>query len=313
MGADRRGGRMLVAVAIAALLLAEVGVLLADRPGTRAPRRPALVQSIPLAVIAPPAFTPDPPPPPPPSAPLSQKVIVDPAKAWAVLVGVQHYDAPTHPTFGALGDVAAFHRVLTKAGWADSHILVLTDQAATGGAIRRAVTWLTAHAPADGFALFHYSGHVQQSGGHEYLWGVDNDLIPNDQFGAAISDVKGRAWIDVAGCESAGFDVGVSSPSHFFSSSSMVTQKSYEVPTWAESVWTGFAVDQGILQSEAGAAPSIQAAVRWAQKQAPMYTSRQEPYGPQVPYAVGGDGEWFLGPAVSPPSPSTGVLAAPAS
>ena len=292
----RRTGKWL-RVAVAAVLVADLAVLAFDRPrGPRAGRGTAVAQSIPLAVIAPPSFSPAPPSPP---AVTTQKIVVDPGKAWAVLIGVQHYDAPTHATFGAVGDVAAFHRLLTKAGWADSHIVTLTDQQATGAAIRRAVTWLTDNATADGFALFHYSGHVQQSDGHEYLWGVDNDLIPNEQFASAIGAVKGRAWIDVAGCESAGFDVGVSSPSRFFSASSMVTQKSYEDPSWAESVWTGFAVDLGMLQGRAGTTPSIQAAVRWAQKQAPIYTSLQQPYGPQVPYAVGGDGEWFLGPSVS--------------
>jgi len=213
---------------------------------------------------------------------------------------VQHYDLPTHPTFGALGDVAAFHRLLTKAGWPDSHILTLTDQQATTSAIRGAVGWLVSHSTDGGFAIFHYSGHVQQSSGHEYLWGVDNGLIPNDEFGASISAVKGRAWIDVAGCESAGFDQGVSSPSHFYTSSSMVTQKSYEQPAWAESVWSAFSVDQGLLQGSAGSVPSIQASVRWAQKEAKLYTSLQRPYGPQEPYAVGGDGEWYLGPSVAP-------------
>lgn len=297
-GGQRGRGATFTAAAVLALLVVDLAVVAIGPAGGSPPRSPVVAQSVPLAVVPPPAFTPEPAPAPPP-VPVSQKVVVDPAKAWAVLIGVQHYDSPTHPTFGARGDVAAFHRLLTRAGWSDSHILILTDQDATGAAIRQATTWLSTHSTDDGFALFHYSGHVFQSGGREFLWGVDNAMIPNDEFASAITAVKGRAWIDVAGCESAGFDQGVSSPSRFYSSSSMVTQKSYEDPVWGESVWSGFVVDRAMLHGDAGAAPSVQAAVRWAQKQAPLYTSLQQPYGPQVPYAVGGDGEWYLGPSLA--------------
>lgn len=296
---------------VLALLAVIVGLVVgADVTAIARSGRPlhheALAQSVPLAVISPPVVDPSPTSPPsPPVAPVrelhpGQRVVMDPATSWAVLIGVQHYETPTHPTFGAVGDVAAFNRLLTRAGWMPSHVLTLTDRQATASGIREAVRWLADRSTADGFALFHYSGHVLQTGGRELLWGVDNGLIPNDEFAAGMAAVRGRAWVDIAGCESAGFDQGIASPDRFYTSSSMTTQKSYEVPRWGESVWTGFLVDQALLGGRAGPGPlSIQAAVRWSQQQARTYTSLQEPFGPQDPYAVGGDGEWFLGPGVA--------------
>ncbi|GAC1592823.1 MAG: hypothetical protein NVS3B21_13040 [Acidimicrobiales bacterium] len=290
-------------LAVTAIVVLGADVTAVTRGG-RLQRRGALAQSVPLAVIAPPPVA-DPLAPPAlaPARQLhpGQRVVMDPATSWAVVIGVQHYDAPTHPTFGAVGDVAAFNRLLTKAGWTPSHVLTLTDRQATAAGIRDAMRWLADHSTPDGFALFHYSGHVLQTGGRELLWGVDNGLIPNDEFAAGMAAVRGRAWVDIAGCESAGFDKGISTPDRFYTSSSMTTQKSYEEPKWGESVWTGFLVDQALLGGRSGQGqPSIQAAVRWSQQQARTYTSLQEPFGPQDPYAVGGDGEWFLGPGVAP-------------
>ncbi|GAC1378335.1 MAG: hypothetical protein NVSMB4_07980 [Acidimicrobiales bacterium] len=300
-----RARRLLTVLAVIVGVVLGVDVIAVTR-GERSPHHEAIAQSVPLAVVSPPDADLTPPTPPTPAvAPVrqlhpGQRVVMDPATSWAVLIGVQHYDAPTHPTYGAIGDVAAFNRLLTSAGWMPSHVLTLTDQQATASGIRGAVRWLGDHSTADGFALFHYSGHVLQTGGRELLWGVDNGLIPNDEFAAGMSAVRGRAWVDIAGCESAGFDKGIATPDRFYTSSSMTTQKSYEEPRWGESVWTGFLVDQALLGGRAGPGPlSIQAAVRWSQTQARTYTSLQEPFGPQDPYAVGGDGEWFLGPRVA--------------
>lgn len=235
---------------------------------------------------------------------------MNPATSWALLVGISHYDAPTHPTYGGDGDIATFRDALRAAGWADSHILVLTDQAANADSIRSSIHWLVSHSAPDTFSLFHYSGHVLQSSGHTYLWGVDNQFISEDELGSRLGPLQGRAWIDIAGCESAAFNQNLSSPQRFFSSSSMGDEKSYEQPSWGQSVWTGLSVGRGMEQHQAATTGdgtvSIQAAVRWAQQRAPEMTANQEPYGPQHPYAMGGDGEWYLGPAVAPPAPPSG-------
>jgi hypothetical protein len=232
--------------------------------------------------------------------------VADPAQSWAVLIGIQHYDAPTHPTVGALGDVNVFHHLLDEAGWDDSHILVLTDQTATGSAIRNALGWLAQHSGPSTFSVFHYSGHVLQTSGHEFLWGVDNQFVRNDDFGTAVRAVQGRAWIDVAGCESAGFEEGLAGPQRLFTASSQSNQKSYEDPNFAESVWTWMSVDTGLLyhaSSPAESPISIQQAVHAAQPAAAAYTAGQQPYGSQQPMVAGGTGDWYVGPGMAPLAP----------
>jgi hypothetical protein len=233
--------------------------------------------------------------------------VPNPATSWAVVVGISQYDPPTHPTYGGDGDVAAFHAALNKAGWPDSHILLLTDGAATSSAIRGAINWLVSRSGPSTFSLFHYSGHVLQQNGHDWLWGVDNNFISDSEFGSLLQGLAGHAWIDVSGCEAADFNQGISSALRLFTGSSMANQKSYEEPDWHESVWTGVTVDQGMLQQrgdvDGDGYVSIEDAVRWGQQQAPAITSNQRPYGEQDPYAVGGTGQWFLGPAVAPPPP----------
>lgn len=237
----------------------------------------------------------------------SQRVVVNPSNAWAVLAGISTYDYPTHPTYGGDGDVSVFRDALLRAGWSANHIVVLTDGAATASAIRSSVNWLVAHSGPSTFSVFHYSGHVLQQNGQEFMWGVDNNFISNNEFGSAMRGLQGRAWIDIAGCESAGFDAGISSGLRFVTTSSAVNEKSYERDDWHRSVWTGLVVGEGMINRKADAngdgAVSIQEAVRWAQQQAPQMTANQRPYGPQHPYAVGGDGEWFLGPSAAPPPP----------
>jgi hypothetical protein len=236
----------------------------------------------------------------------------DAAGQWAVVIGVTNYTSPTHDTFGGVGDANAFMEALRRSGWARDHVLLLTDGAASGDAMRNAMQWLVNHSTPNTFSIFHYSGHVKQKGvGNEYLWSANNQFIPNTEFGSYMSKVQGRAWIDVAGCEAAGFDKGISSPNRLFTAASRVTEKGYENPEWHESMWIGLSVDQGILQGAADenhdGRVSIQEAVRYGANKAPALTQGQS-HGPQHPVLAGGDGDgWFLGrPAPPPPPPAAG-------
>lgn len=236
---------------------------------------------------------------------------------WAVLVGISHYEGSTHPTYGGDGDVSAFQTLLQRAGWPADHVLVLTDANATMSNMIGAMQWLVGHSSPSTFTLFHYSGHVCEqgrgpcSGPHKYLWSVDNQLMPDTRFGQIMGGLEGWSWIDIAGCEAAAFDQGLSSSHRFVTASSMANETSYESPSWHESVWTGTLVDQGMLQGQArsdGQPISVQQAVRWAQQQVPRTTAGQ-PAGAQHPYAVGGTGEWYLGmpnPAQPSPPPNQG-------
>lgn len=232
----------------------------------------------------------------------------DAGKQWAVLIGVSKYQSPTKPTVGGAGDVAAILEAMRRAGWDRNRIRVLVDGAATGAAIREAMQWLVDRSGPDTFTVFHYSGHVKQkSVGQEYLWSVDNQFIPNTEFGDVMRQLKGRAWVDIAGCEAAGFEQGIASPSRLFTGSSRQTEKSYEHPQWGQSIWTGLTVAQGMNDGQADANKdkrvSIQEAARWGAERAPQIT-RSQSKGPQNPVIVGGDPDgWFLGTPAPPPPP----------
>jgi hypothetical protein len=248
---------------------------------------------------------------------------------WAVIIGIQDYQSPTHHTIGGDGDTTVFHQMLQRNGWPDSHIVQLVDGGATMANIRGSMRWLVDHSSPGSFTIFHYSGHVCISSaggcpsGHTFLWSVDNGFMSEQEFGQTMRGLQGMAWVDVSGCESAAFDQGISSPQRLFTAATGPHEKGYEDPGWRESVWTGLLVDQGMLQRKADqngdGRVSLQEAVRWAQGQAAYMTSNQRPYGSQHPYAVGGTGEWSLtatSPTTQQPlpaSPTGGPARPPAS
>ena len=237
----------------------------------------------------------------------------------ALLVGINDYAGRTDDTVTAVGDVVDVRDLLLREGWPAANIRVLTDRAATAQAIRDGLRWLGATSTDGSMTVFHYSGHVKQQGGDldrdgealdEYLWSADNVFLADRELKQWIDRVRGRTWVDIAGCEAAGFDDGLSGPNRLFTASSLEHEKSYEQPAWGNSVFTGLLVDQGMLQRQADAngdgVVSIQEAFRRAADHAPQITARQS-HGPQHPLLAGGDGTpWYLGarPAAPRPAPA---------
>ena len=202
---------------------------------------------------------------------------------WAVVIGIQQYQGRTHPTAGGEGDAGAFMQALHNNHWPDDHILELVDGAATASNIRSAMQWLTQHSGPNTLTIFHYSGHtcIQSSGpcgaGHMYLWSVDNQFIVDDEVGNNLRNLQGQAWVDIAGCEADAFDKGISNGQRLFTASSQANQKSYESYDWHESVWTGLAIDQGMLQKQADSnhVVTVQEAAQWAKPRAADMTQGQ--------------------------------------
>lgn len=240
-------------------------------------------------------------------APVATAAPPPPPARWAFVVGISDYEGSTHDTIGGAGDAIDLRDALTKAGFAADHVRVLTDRQATAQAIRDGLRWLGDSSSDSSLSVFHYSGHVKQLGGDldrdgevldEYLWGADNRFIADGELAGWLKRVRGRLWADIAGCEAAGFDDGVSSPTRIFTSSSQENEKSFEHPEWHNSIFTGLLVDQGMLQRRADAdgdkRVSIQEAFMFAAREAPRLTEKQRP-GPQHPVLNGGDGKtWFL-------------------
>jgi hypothetical protein len=238
------------------------------------------------------------------------------APKWAVVVGVTDYAGRTASTVAGAADAADFRDLLVEHGFPADHVLTLTEGQATARNLRSALQWLADRSTPDSFSVFHYSGHVKQLSGDrdrdgekvdEYLWPYDNAFVSDGELATAIGRVRGLAWVDIAGCEAAGFDDGLSGPSRLFTSSSGEAEKSYEYPDWNNSVFTGLEVDQAMRQGRAdhdgNGKVSIQEAFAYAAERAPQLTKGQK-RGAQHPFSTGGDGgEWFLDGPPAPPAP----------
>ena len=226
---------------------------------------------------------------------------------WALIVGVDRFQGSTRPNYGAVNDAADVRQALIKNGWADDHIKVLTDGAATAGAIRAGLQWLVDRSSPNGMSVFHYSGHVKQVGSTEYLWPHDNAFIPDTELAGKLRQLKGQAWIDISGCEAAGFDEGISAPNRLFTASSRANEKSYEIPDMRQSVFTLLLVEQGLVNGAADAngdrKVSVQEAFAYAAARAPQFTAGQS-QGPQHPVMAGWDGTpLYLDAVAAPPAP----------
>ncbi|HEX7275778.1 MAG TPA: caspase family protein, partial [Acidimicrobiales bacterium] len=212
---------------------------------------------------------------------------------WALIVGVDRFQGGTRPNYGAVNDAADVRQALIQNGWADDHIKVLTDGAATAAAIRGGLQWLVDHSSPNGLSVFHYSGHVKQVGSTEYLWPHDNAFIPDTELAGKLRQLKGQAWVDISGCEAAGFDEGISAPNRLFTASSRANEKSYEIPDMRQSVFTLLLVEQGLVNGAGDAngdrRVSVQEAFGYAAQRAPQFTAGQA-QGPQHPVVAGWDG-----------------------
>ena len=237
----------------------------------------------------------------------------------ALLIGINDYAGRTDDTVTAVGDVHDLRDLLVREGWPAANIRILTDRAASAQAIRDGLRWLGDTSTDSSYTVFHYSGHVKQRSGDldrdgeavdEYLWSADNVFLADRELKTSIDRVRGRTWVDIAGCEAAGLDDGISGPNRLFTASSLEHEKSYEQPAWGNSVFSGLLIDQGMLQRKADlngdGAVSIQEAFYVAADQAPKVTAKQS-HGPQHPLAAGGgSGQWYLGAAPKPkPAPTT--------
>lgn len=230
-----------------------------------------------------------------------------PADRWALIVGVDRFLGSTRPNFGAAADAADMRAALIRNGFPADHIRVLTDGGARADDIRAGLRWLVDHSGPQTFSVFAYSGHVKQVRTTEYLWPHDNRLIPDTELAATLRQLRGTAWINIAGCEAAGFNEDLAGPTRLFTASSQAHEKSYEIPSAKASVFSMFAIRRGMLGGEAdfdrNGRVSVQEAFRLAAEQAPGFTAGQK-HGPQHPYIAGGDGkELFLDALPAPPPP----------
>ncbi|MEA2716385.1 MAG: hypothetical protein QOI99_702 [Actinomycetota bacterium] len=240
-----------------------------------------------------------------------------PANKWALLIGIDQFQGGTRPNFGGAADAADMREALVRNGFPADHVRVLTDSGATAADIRAGLAWLVANSSPTTFSVFSYSGHVKQDGNTEYLWPHDNAHIADTELATAMKSLKGRAWVNIAGCEAAGFDEGISSPTRLFTAASQSNEKGYELPSARASVFSMYMVRKGMLAGEADynrdGRVSVQEGFRLAAEKAPSFTAGQS-QGAQHPFIAGGDGkELFLddpfpvAPVAAPATPGKQV------
>jgi uncharacterized caspase-like protein len=235
---------------------------------------------------------------------------------YALIVGIDKFQGGTRPNYGAVNDAADVRQALLNAGWADDHIKVLTEGAATAAGIRAGLQWLVDRSTPNGMSVFHYSGHVKQVGSTEYLWPHDNAFIADTELAGKLRQLKGQAWVDISGCEAAGFDEGISAPNRLFTASSRATEKSYEIPDMRQSVFTLLLVEQGLIagagDNDGDRRVSIQEAWGYAAHRAPQLTAGQK-QGAQHPVMNGWDGTPLYLDAVAGAPAAAGATAKPRS
>ena len=226
------------------------------------------------------------------------QAVTSAANKWALLIGIDTFQGTTRPNFGGAADAADMRAALIRAGFPPDHIRVLTDSGARAADIRAGLSWLVANSTPTTFSVFSYSGHVLQNGTTEYLWPHDNAHIPDTELAASMKALKGHAWVNISGCEAAGFDEGVAGPTRLFTAASQANEKGYEWPAGKVSVFSMYLVRKGMLGGEADfnrdGRVSVQEGFRLAAERAPAFTAHAA-QGPQHPYIAGGDGkELFL-------------------
>jgi len=257
--------------------------------------------------------------------PAQAAAVQDPAvpasTRWALLIGINEHMGRVSDNIGSRQDAEDLRAHLLASGWRDENILLLTDRAATGAAIEEGLRWLAEKTTPESTAVFHYSGHSKKWYGQdpdgdgeftdEGLWPTDDRFITDSRLVSLLDPVDaGTTWISFATCNAAGFaDAGMARPGRVLTFSSGEPQKSYEHPSWGNSVWGYLMFDQA-MRAGAGdlnrdGTVSVEEAWTWARPQASQ-TTRDQRYGPQDAVIVDDlDGELVLTVpgAPAPPAP----------
>ena len=218
----------------------------------------------------------------------------DPAGShWALLIGINHYSAPTEDNVGSRPDAEALRSYLLSLGWRDDHILLLTDTAATASRIIQAIRWLASKTDESSVVVFHYSGHERPFSNDPdrdgerrdvALWASDNNLIIDGTLGRELGKVRAsRMWLHFAACRAGGFSDPVTvKVGRVATYSSPESELSYEDKGLRHSVFGYYVIAQGMRRGAGDrnrdGVVTVQEAFAFARPHTTRYTDgRQHP------------------------------------
>lgn len=166
---------------------------------------------------------------------------------WAVVVGVNAYRGVGN-TFGSVPDAEILRDELFARGWREDHVLVLTDQMATGDRIIRALEWLSRKTDDRSTVVFSKSGHIRHRGGVSALWPHDSRYIWADELGRLLAPIEAdKMWLSFQGCHAAGLSApGVEGDNRVVTYSSHTHEKSFEDPETGQSLQGFYMFTEGI-------------------------------------------------------------------
>ena len=110
----------------------------------------------------------------------------------ALLIGINKYKA-VPKLQGSINDIETMRQILlTRWGFSDNHIVVVTDEAATRAGMLASLEQLVKDAGPNDTVYFHYSGHgsqVEDLNGDEKDDGLDETLVPQDGRSGDVRDI----------------------------------------------------------------------------------------------------------------------------
>ena len=110
----------------------------------------------------------------------------------ALLIGINKYRA-VPKLQGSLNDVQTMQQILlTRWGFLDKNISMVTDEAATRAGMLAALEQLVKDTGPNDTVYFHYSGHgsqVEDLNGDETDDGLDETLVPQDGRSGDVRDI----------------------------------------------------------------------------------------------------------------------------
>jgi hypothetical protein len=122
----------------------------------------------------------------------AQPIPLDTGVKRALLIGINKYKG-VPKLQGSLNDITTMKQILiTRWGFDERHITLLTDEAATRAGMLAALDQFVRDAGADDTVYFHYSGHgsqVPDTNGDEKDDGLDETLVPQDGRTGDVRDI----------------------------------------------------------------------------------------------------------------------------